>query len=431
MKSKLVIWGKNPQGKRVLLAVSLNEQENKVETLVFNEDQVTEDLENVVLKNWKEQDNVDIEAEFHKIVSDLSMLESILPEGYTTDKEDVLKRAQTEWHFIVLSTRLYNVYKSEVDELREKVEELEAYEQKVWDDLKNFWDKIQVQIYEKNLLRSHAQELREFTNGLFDALKEKRKSFDKVMTDRSKSVLDNFASRLDEIEAKIEKGLSLQMLFEDLRKLQKEINDADMLRDHRKKIWNRIDAGFKKVKEKRFGEASDAERNQISRIENRLQGLDGVVKRMQHSIKMDLKELEKLSKVSDSPFGILEEQLKAAKRIMVQERLASKQAKLDDMIKTQQELIEKSQRLKDKDESKRLMEEAKKMAELKIAEEIKANAEQRKEDEEKLVKAAENLQKARGPKKANQASEAAMPEPETAVDSAEAPSNNEAPAEEE
>lgn len=431
MKSKLVIWGKNPQGKRVLLAVSLNEQENKVETLVFNEDQVTEDLENVVLKNWKEQDNVDIEAEFHKIVSDLSMLESILPEGYTTDKEDVLKRAQTEWHFIVLSTRLYNVYKSEVDELREKVEELEAYEQKVWDDLKNFWDKIQVQIYEKNLLRSHAQDLREFTNGLFDALKEKRKSFDKVMTDKSKGILDNFSARLDEIEAKIEKGLSLQMLFEDLRKLQKEINDADMLRDHRKKIWNRIDAGFKKVKEMRFGEASDAERNQIARIENRLQGLDGVVKRMQHSIKMDVKELEKLSKVSDSPFGILEEQLKAAKRIMVQERLASKQAKLDDMIKTQQELKEKSQRLKDKDESKRLMEEAKKMAELKIAEEIKANAEQRKEDEEKLVKAAENLQKSRGPKKAAQASEPVLPEPEPAAESVDVSTDNTAKAEEE
>jgi hypothetical protein len=402
MKSKLVIWGKNPHGKRVLLAVSLNEQENKVETLVFNEDVVTEELENGILKAWKEQDKMDVQVEHHKILSDLSMLESILPDGYTTDKDDVLKRAQTEWHFIVLSTRLYNVYKSEVDEIREKVEELEAYNQKVWDDLKTFWDKIQVQIYEKNLLRSHAQDLREFTNQLFEALKEKRKSLDKVMNEKSRSLYDQFAAKMEEIEGKIEKGLSLQPVFEDLRKLQKEINDSDLLRDHRKKIWNRIDVSFKKVKEMRFGEASEADRNQIARLENRLQGLDGVIKRMQHTVKLDVRELDRLAKNSDSPFGMLEEQLKSAKRMMVEERLASKQSKLDDMLRTQKELQEKLAKLREKDESKRLIDEAKKMAELKIAEEIKASADQRKDDEEKLVKAAEELKVSRGPKKAKQ-----------------------------
>jgi Zn-dependent oligopeptidase len=220
------------------------------------------------------------------------------------------------------------------------------------------------------------------------------------MNEKSRSLFDQFAAKMEEIEGKIEKGLSLQPVFEDLRKLQKEINDSDLLRDHRKKIWNRIDVSFKKVKELRFGEASEAERNQIARLESRLQGLDGVIKRMQHTVKLDVRELDRLAKNSDSPFGMLEEQLKSAKRMMVEERLASKQSKLDDMLSTQKELKEKLAKLREKDESKRLIDEAKKMAELKIAEEIKSNADQRKEDEDKLVKAAEELKESRGPKKA-------------------------------
>jgi hypothetical protein len=402
MKSKLVIWGKNPHGKRVLLAISLNEQENKVETLVFHESVVTEELENEVLKKWKEDDSAKLDIEHQVVASELSMLDNILPEGYTTDKEDVIKRAQTEWHFIVLSTRLYNVYKSEVDELRDKIDELESYQQQSWDELKTFWDKIQIQIYEKNLLRSHSQELKELTNTLFESLKEKRKNLDKFLQDKSKTLVDDFQKRLEDIEAKMEKGLSLQPLFEDLRKLQAEINSADLQRDHRRKIWNRIDAGFKKIKEMRFGEASDAERNQVSRLENRINGLDGVIKRMQQSVKLDQREIEKLAKPSEGPFGILEEQLKEAKRKMITERLQSKQGKLDDMLKTYNELKERIQKLRDKDESKRLIDEAKKAAEQKIAEEIKQNAEQRKEEEDKLMKAAEELQESRIPKKARE-----------------------------
>jgi uncharacterized coiled-coil DUF342 family protein len=409
MKSKLVIWGKDPHGKKVLLAVSLNEHENKVETLIFNEDIVTEELENETLKNWKEQDIAINDIEHQKLTYDLSMLESILPDGFVSEKEDVLKRAQTEWHFIVLSTKLYNVYKSEVDEIRDRIEELESYQQNAWDELREFWDKIQVQIYEKNLLRSHAQELKEFTNSLFETLKEKRKSFDKVLQEKSRQLQDSFGARLEEIEQKIEKGMSLQVLFDELRRLQTEFNQADLMKDHRKKLWNKIDAGFKKIKEKRFGESSDSEKSQVSRLENRINGLDGVVKRMQYSIKMDNKELEKLAKPSEGPFGILEEQLKVAKRKMIEERINSKQSKLDDMMKTQSDLKSKIEKLREKDESKRLIDEAKKMAEQKIAEEIKANSDQRKDEEEKLIKAAEELQESFVPRKTKEKKSANPP----------------------
>lgn len=392
MKSKLVLWGRDPRGSRVLLALSLLEKENKIESLVFEEEVVTTELENEILKKWVEED-IQIPDVYTRqlIVNDLSLLDSILPQGYTTDKDDIIKRAQTEWHFIVLSTRLFDVYNTELNSIKDKIEELHTYEQAVWDDLKEFWDKIQVQIYEKNLLRSHAQHLKETTNKLFNSLKELRKSLDKERQEQSKVLYEGFLKKLEDIEQRIEKGLSLQPIFEDLRQLQGVVNKAELLKDHRKKLWNRLDASFKKVKELRFGDSTQEEKNQIIRIESRINGLDGAIMRMQHVIKLDQKELDRLQKPSEGPFGILEEQLKGAKRKMIEERLQSKQLKLDDMLKTREELLAKIQEIKAKDEKRKLIEEARKLAEQKIAEEIKAAEESRKEEEEKLLKAASEL----------------------------------------
>jgi hypothetical protein len=390
MKSKLVIWGKGPTEKRVLIGISLDEKANKVESFIFDEDLVTEELENQLNNDWRNGEEIALPAGVVHLKNELSLVDSLLPEGYSTDKEDVLKRAQTEWHFIVLSSRLYEMYKNEVVELREKIDAAEAYSQDLWENLREFWDKVQSQIHNKNLLRSHSAELKDFTNKLFDLLKDKRKALDVVVNEKSKMAMDILSSKMDEVEDKIEKGLSLHVLFDDLKKIQKDINNFDLLRDHRNKIWNRIDAAFKIVKEKRFGDSSQTVDQKV-RLENRLKGLNTVIQKMQKSIKRDEKETEERRPVSDNPFGILEEQLREARIKMTKERINSKQNKLDDMLKTREELQNKLERLVAREEKQKLVEEAKKLAEQKIAEEIKVNTELRKDDEDKLIKAAEDL----------------------------------------
>lgn len=55
---------------------------------------------------------------------------------------------------------------------------------------------------------------------------------------------------MNEIEGKIEQGLGLSPLFEDLKRLQHKIKNIHFTKDDRKEIWDKIDGAFKIIKEK-------------------------------------------------------------------------------------------------------------------------------------------------------------------------------------
>jgi len=392
MKSKLVLWGKGPEEKKVLLGLSLNEDTKKVDIYIFPEEVITVDLENTLHKNWKSGDEVNFPAEVQKIEKELSLVNELIPEGYSVERDDLVKRAQTEWQFVILSSMLYRTYNSELEEIKDRIESAQAYTNHQWDELKSFWDKVQVQIVERNLFRDHANSLRSASNELFSMLKEKRKDLDKVFNEESKSNFDAFNNRLQEIEEKITKGLSLHVVFEDLKKIQSEYRDLKLNKDHRNKLWDRIDHYFKEVKEKRFGnKPGGGDSSALTRLDSRLKGLQDAIQKMERSIKRDKQERDQQSKGTDSVFGQLEMQLREAKMSMIDERIGSKETKLQDMIKTREELEAKKSKLAARAEKDKELAEAKKQAEAKIAAEIKEAAEQRKDEDEKLEKLAAEI----------------------------------------
>ena len=391
MKSKLVLWGKNPGGERVLLALDLLEDSNKVDVHVIPEASVTQELENQLLHEWKDDNSVHFPEGSSMLNIDLKLIGDLLPDGYEVEKEDLLKRAQAEWHFVVLSSKLYKTYNSEIEEIKDRIEQAGKYSIQAWDELKNFWDKVQSQIQERNIFRSHAAALKEQTNNMFTRLKELRKDLDKEFHDESKTNFENFNTRLEDIEDRISKGLSLHVLFEDLKQLQNKLKDAKFSKDHRNKVWTRIDEAFKIVKEKRFGTEPKQEgsgENNNNRIEKRLAGLLDAIKKMQNSIRRDKEEINFQDKRVGESGGMLEAQLREAKIKMVQERIDSKELKLADMMATKAELESKLNIIKEKEKKRTELEDAKKAAQDKIAAEIKEAAEQRKEEEKKLEKAA-------------------------------------------
>lgn len=391
MKSKLVLWGKNPGEERVLLALDLLEDSNKIDLHVIPEAIVTQELENQLLHEWKDDHSIQFPEGSSAMNIDLKLIGDLLPDGYSVEKEDLLKRAQAEWHFVVLSSKLYKTYHSEIEEIKDRIEQAGKYSIHAWDELKNFWDKVQGQIQDRNIFRSHAAALKEQTNNMFTRLKELRKDLDKEFNDESKTNFEKFNAKLEEIEERITKGLSLHVLFEDLKQLQNKLKDIRFSKDHRNKVWARIDEAFKIVKEKRFGPDAKPEGTSDSnnnRIEKRLIGLLDAIKKMQNSIRRDKEEINFQDKRVGESGGMLEAQLREAKIKMVQERIDSKELKLADMLATKTELESKLANIKEKDKKRAELEDAKKAAQDKIAAEIKEAAEQRKEGEGKLEKAA-------------------------------------------
>ncbi|MDP4822288.1 MAG: hypothetical protein NWR67_14860 [Saprospiraceae bacterium] len=393
MKKKLVFWGTNSSDEKVLIGMELRPEDNKVMVFTFPETVVTEEFNQQMMKDWRDGAEVEFPERHEATEKELVMSEGLLPNGFKVERDDLIQRAQTEWHFIVLSSRLYESYVSELNQLAEKINEASKFENQRWDGLKHFWDKVQGQVNERNLFREHADMLREKTNELFGALKELRSKLDDEFKRLSKDNQDKFFASLAEVEQKFKDGMRLQSIFDELKELQKNFRNTKFTRDHRTKVWDKLDALFKEVKEKRFGATGD-NRSALERIERRNAGLLAAIDKMQKSIDRDKEELSFQEKKAASSDGQLESQIRQAKIKMIEERIHSKEEKLSEMFQTKADLDRRldAQLVKEKQrEEQEAIEEAKKEAQQKIAEEIKEKANARAEVEEKLEKAAEAI----------------------------------------
>lgn len=378
MKTRLVLWGTNANDEKVLVAIALRASENKVDLWTIDDKLVDDALMDKMMKDWRNGKDIDFPENSH-FERPLSASESILPDEIKVDKTDLINRAQTEWHFVVLSGKLHDVYISELGELQNKVSELSEYSSDAWNDLKSFWNKVQDQIRERNLFREHANSLRETTNGLFGKMKELRSILDEEFRHKSKEYYQEFMDSVEDIEKKLEAGTGsrLSNLFNELKDLQHKFRDTKLTKEHRSKVWDKIDAAFKAVKQKRFGDSTNNNNSgsAMTRLTRRYDGLITAIDKMQKSIDRDEKDQSYQKNRQGNAGGQLEAQLREAKMKMIEERINSKREKLVDMNKTKLEIekkieVQKQRDAKDADRVK--IEAAKTAAKAKIAAEIKS-----------------------------------------------------------
>lgn len=379
MKSKIVIRGSNAQDEKCLIAIALRPESNKVDIWTFPESVATEDFYQKMMKEWRDGDGMELPEPSSHIERELTLTDNLLPDDLKAERGDVIQRAQTEWHFIVLSSKLHEAYKEQLADLKEKVEKLQTYEQSTWDSLKEFWDRLQEQVRERNIFRGHADVLRDNANALFVKMKELRTNMDHEFDRISQETADKFYAALNEVEKKMETGARVPVLFDELKKIQRKYRDAKLTREHRDKVWEKIDGAFKAIKEKRFGVkpgSTDDSGSVIDRLQRRYDGLVSAIDKMEQSIKRDRHDLDFQQHKIDTTDGQLEAQIRQAKIVMIDERVRSKGEKLAEMITTKADLDKRLAVLRDK-EARRAAQVA---AKQKIAGSIKTAAATRQED---------------------------------------------------
>ncbi len=400
MRNRIVMWGSDANESKILLAMDLVTAENKVNTYIFNENVATEAFYKQMMSEWREGKELTF-PEHQSSEKDLAVAEDLLPEGIRVEKHDVILRAKTEWHFMVLSSKMYQMFKSELEEFEGKVKEVTSFDKSLWDELVTFWDKVQKQLIDKNLFREHGRNLKEKTNVLFDDLKKMRKSLDAEFKKASKSELEKLVSKLVVIEEKVEKGLGLKPIFEELKQLHQESKEARMTRNDRSKIWDKIDAAFKVVKEKRGVKGGGNHQGGVSRIKRRMDGLLNAINKMEQSIKRDLKDKEFENRRMAATNGQLEMQIRQAKLKMIEERIRSKEEKLKDMHLTRKDLEKKMAKEEKKDARKievQKVEKKKEEIKAKIAKDIEEKNANLGLDSDKIEKAAAEIKESKAPK---------------------------------
>lgn len=394
MRSRIVIWGEDANKEKVLLALELKERENKVLIYTFPLEVATEEFNQLLLNKWRNNEEVSFPEQHTVIERNLSMTESILPDDLKVEKTDIINRAQAEWHFIVLSSKMYELYKSELDELKSKIDNLAKYDPSLWDEMVAFWSKVQEQVKEKIIFKDQANILKDRVNNLFEKLKALKKELDREFEEQSKVLADQFFKNIDELVEKIEKGISLTPLFDELKEIQNKFNDTKFTKFDRNEVRNKLDKAFKLLKEKRGSEDRIKRNSQSGRLIARYNGLIEAIKKMEASLNRDKKDREFEERKIAQTDGQLELQIRQAKLVMINERINSKELKLQDMLRLQKQLeqkIEKEKQRAAEKELKRKKEEIKEEIIEKIHEEIKEKERSLEEISDKLVSAAEEI----------------------------------------
>ncbi len=356
MKNKIVLWGTDAQNAKVLLALELRANDNKVDIFTFPEATATSEFTDSMMGAWRNGETVEFpEGGYTHIERDLTAAESLLPDDLKADRADLIQRAQNEWHFAVLSSKLHQSYQTQLEDLKEKVAQMSNYDGGMWDGLKSFWDKVQEQVRERNLYREHADSLRDGINDLFTQLKEMRTSVNKDFEVKSQGFVDRFSTSLGEIEQKMANGVKFPVVFDALRTLQSQFREATMTKEHRSIVWAKLDGAFKTLKGERFGPETPAaegtpvaDASPTDRIDKRLEGLNVAIDKMQTSIVRDQEDLDFQNKKIASSDGQLEAQIRQAKIKMIRERVVSKQEKLDEMIATRDEVVATKAKIEEK-----------------------------------------------------------------------------------
>lgn len=400
MKNKIVVWGTNGADERVLVALELKIERNKVMIYTFPEAIATDDFYKNMMDNWRDDKEEVVFPEGHQVLErELSITESILPEDLKVERTDLIQRAQTEWHFVVLSSKLSEAYKAELQELEDKVAALSSFDKEVWEGLKTFWAKVQGQMRDRTILREHAEALRNRTNKAFEDLKAMRSKMEEGFRKTSAENVERFNGIIDDIENRIKDSKHLSRIFEELKKVQKEVREFQFTKDHRNKVWNRIDKAFKDVKAKRFGDQpTSGDKGPLQRVNNRYNGLLGAIERMEKSIARDENELEFQHRQINRTDGQLEAQIRQAKLQMIEQRLSSKRDKLAEMMQTKEQLEKQIEREKEREakrKEKQEMEAARAAAQAAAKEKIAADIKEKQalidNDSENLASAAEAI----------------------------------------
>ncbi|MEM7102205.1 MAG: hypothetical protein AAF502_03665 [Bacteroidota bacterium] len=361
MKTKLVLWGADAEDNKILIALQLRAEDNQVDVWTFKGEDASMDLHNRLLFEWREgKETAFPESGYEHHEMELTISESILPEHIKTDKSDLINRAKTEWHFVVLSSKLYRVYQGELDDLRDKVNELKSYDSALWETLKGFWDKVREQVRERNLSRHHADSLRDQTNKLFSRMKELNAVLNEEFHSQALGIYEKYEKTMNDIDQRIKSDDNLGRVFEELKNIQRGFRKEKLTRDLRTKMWERIDNAFKEVKIKRFGPEAVGSNSQLDRLNRRYKGLLNAIKKMENSISRDKDELKfQQNKIDDSGAGQLETQIREAKVQMINERIRSKEEKFSDMNATKTQLEKQLEQLKAKEATKAKVEEEK------------------------------------------------------------------------
>lgn len=282
--------------------------------------------------------------------------ESLLPDSIKIDgKSGAIRQLQNEWSYLLLNSKLFEQFNTELDMIKQKAGEVKAFSHELFDEAKEFWEKILEYKKEREISQDKLNFFKEEINGVFDHLKFLKESMLKEKDEFSEKIKEEYTEKIKEIESKLEAGgVHFKSIIDELKSLQVKLRSSDVKRDIKNVLFDNLQSTFEKVKTKRDETLGGANNSRIS-------GLQTVLERIEKTLNMDKKDLEFNLKKLDVVNNKLELQLREAKINVLRDRIGSKEEKIADISMTIEKLSKKAHIIKEvvQEEAIEIVEEVK------------------------------------------------------------------------
>lgn len=263
--------------------------------------------------------------------------ETLLPDTIKVDgKSGAIRQLQNEWSYLLLNTKLFEQFHTELDMIKQKAGEIKGYSHELFDQSKAFWEKILEYKKEREISQEKLNFFKEEINTVFDHLKFLKESLLKEKDELSEKIKTEFDEKLSQIDSKLEEGgVHFKNLMDELKDMQSKLRSEDVKRDIKNILFDNIQSTFERIKVKRDNVLGGANNSRIS-------GLQTVLDRIQKTLDLDKKDLDFNLKKLNVVNNKLELQLREAKIKVLKDRIRSKEEKVADINKTLQKLTKKS-----------------------------------------------------------------------------------------
>jgi len=374
MQSRFTAKGVNSEDKEVVLAYELKEQEFKVDLYLIPRKSLNAEEFEKLEKGWVNGDAYEFPEGTVLINPELNA-ESVLPEDIRSEEAGKIRIKQNEWAYQLLTTKLWESYLLELEELKHKAAALTQYDRQLFDDAKSFWERVLEHRKERDISQSSLDKIKDDVNAIFEKLKTFRKTESAEFEAASAKFRDEFTAKLEELKKRADSKANFKALLDDLKNMQNESRKHRLSKADDVQLRKTFDATFQYINEQRNHFFND-------KTETRVKDLTEIIEKMTSSLERDKRDLEYMAKKTNSSnIKSLELQLIKVKTNMLNETIASKEEKLKDVKLTLDKLLKQSHRANKQQHAKES--HAVQGAEAKVEEPTSTNVEKTEGGEEK------------------------------------------------
>jgi hypothetical protein len=258
-----------------------------------------------------------------------------LPADIRVDKTGQIRVLQNEWAYLLLTEKLVESIVDEIKDLNIKTQSASTYSKDDFDSAKSIWERILDHGKERNISKEKIDEMKKDINEIFDRLKGLRTEENKRYADTSDAIYTELKASIEQAQKDINDFKPAKELFDTLKELRSNINKLSLRKPQREELHTALDQCFDTLKNR--GQQRDNARN-----DKRIKDLSDIINKLEGSVAYDKRDLDyQLKRTNDKNVNQLEAQLRSAKIKMLEEKVASKVEKLNDMKRTLQELTGK------------------------------------------------------------------------------------------